>query len=281
MLSQLLIAFYKVWHGRLHLKGAGFLIRSLAPRLPGLQNFSLELPEGQQIRLDFRDLSAFYWLNHLLGDPFEEKGLLAAISRHIQTDTTFWDVGANCGLLSYLIMKETSVKSLYFFEPNLTMFTLAQAASKPFSKVNGLPYALSNQNKTAMLTIPEGRSATGTLEALLERIGAQTMSIECKIGDQLVKDKILPIPQVIKIDTEGHEISVLDGLKDVIKTTKPIIFFEHISLTDEDVSALIPEDYDIYSVSDKDGLMALGFDRAVGHNSVLKPRIDSDKSLQG
>lgn len=194
-------------------------------------------------------------------------------------DSILWDVGANCGLLSYQIAKETPIKSLYFFEPNSTMFSLAQTAIQPFPQVKGLPYALSNQNKTAILTIPESRSATGTLEDLSERIGAETMTIECKTGDQLIQDKILPTPQIIKIDTEGHEIAVLEGLKNIIKTAKPIIFFEHISITDEDVNSVIPKGYDIYSVSDEDGLMTLGFDRTVGHNSALKPRTDSDRYL--
>ncbi|MFH7245470.1 MAG: FkbM family methyltransferase [Spirulina sp.] len=280
MLSQLLIAFYKIWHGRLHLQGAGLLIRLLAPRLPGLQSFSLQLPEGQEVNLDFRDLSAFYWLNHLLGDHFEEQGLLASISNHIQADTTLWDVGANCGLLSYQIAKETPVKSLYFFEPNPAMFALAQTANQPFPKVQGLPYALSDQNRTATLTIPEGRSATGTLEASPEATMTKMITIECRVGDQLIKDDILTAPQIIKIDTEGHEISVLKGLKEVIKLASPMIFFEHISLTDDEILSLIPDAYDIYSVSDKDGSLTLGFDRMVGHNSVLKPRKSTDKPLE-
>ncbi len=104
--------------------------------------------------------------------------------------------------------------------------------------------------------------------------------IECQSGDQLVKDNTLTVPQIIKIDTEGHEIYVLKGLREVMKRANPIIFFEHISLTDDEVFSLIPEGYNIYSVSDEDGSLTLGFDRAVGHNSVLKPRIDADTSLK-
>jgi FkbM family methyltransferase len=275
MLSKILIGSYRFWHGRLHLKGAGLATRKLASFLPGLQRYRLELSEGHVVIVDFRDLSAFYWLNYLLDDDFEEKGLLKAISAHIRPHSVVWDVGANCGLLSYRIAKETKAKGIYFFEPNPTMFALAQSATRPFPGVQGLPCALSDHCGTATLTVPEGRSATGTLSVVESAVG-RTMEIHCQTGDQLVKEGSVAAPQIIKIDTEGHEIAVMHGMREIISAALPTIFFEHLSLTDEEVVTLIPRGYEIFSVSDEDGSLTPGFDRSRGHNSVLKPRLQRD-----
>jgi hypothetical protein len=96
--------------------------------------------------------------------------------------------------------------------------------------------------------------------------------IQCKTGDQILRETVLQPPTIIKIDTEGHEVSVIKGLKNIIDKFRPVIFFEHISLSNKEVMALVPEGYDLYSVSDKDGTLELGLDRSKGHNSVLKPK---------
>jgi FkbM family methyltransferase len=229
------------------------------------------LPEGQSIAVDFRDVSAFYWLNYLLGDDFEEEGLLAAVAARMQPNEVVWDVGANCGLFSYRLAKETNAKAILFFEPNPLMFKLAQSAAAPFKKIQGFGWALSQTSGKALLTIPEGGSTTGTLEPKRTDRSGNATEIECKTGDELVLTHVLAPPHIIKIDTEGHEMAVLKGLQSIIQNHKPTIFLEHISMTDEEVSGIIPEGYDIYSVNDRDGALSKGFNRVKGHNSALVP----------
>jgi FkbM family methyltransferase len=65
-----------------------------------------------------------------------------------------------------------------------------------------------------------------------------------KVGDLLVKEgnaaiaeimksKNLALPvKLIKIDTEGHELSVLEGISEVIKSNKPVIIFESLGIKD-------------------------------------------------
>jgi FkbM family methyltransferase len=272
MLSKLLVNFYNLWHGKLHLRGAGLLLRFFLPYCPGLYSFRLKLAEGHYLPIDFRDVSAIYWLHHLLREPFEEEGLLASVVSQAKDGDIIWDIGANCGLFSYRLAKESKAKEIYFFEPNPQMYSLASIACSPFEKVRGLDYALSDHSGPASLTIPQGASTTGTMEVdRTERIG-NSISIKCITGDELLGSGTLNPPRIIKIDTEGHEISVIRGLQETISTHKPIIFFEHISVTDEEIKGIIPEDYDIYSVDDVDGALELGFNRAKGHNSALIPK---------
>ena len=95
--GSLVIDFYRLWHARLKLKGAGWLIKILAPHFESLQNYPLRLSEGQTINIDFRDISAFCWLHDKLGESLEETGLLKAMASVITADSIVCEVGANCG----------------------------------------------------------------------------------------------------------------------------------------------------------------------------------------
>lgn len=270
-LGALLVSFYRLWHGFLRLKGAGWLIRRLAPVSKSLQNFPLRLPEGQIITLDFRDISAMCWLNHALGETFEETGLLRAMASVITKDSVVWDVGANCGKVSYLLARDTPAKKIVFFEPIISMYEITCAANAPFSNVSGMNVALSNLDGQAVLIIPLGDSSMANINNADGASQIGSCRIDCKTGDTLVSDEVMPAPTVIKIDTEGHETEVVQGLQGVIRKHKPSIFLEHLSLSDSEIRDIVPDGYEIFSVCNKDGSLRRGFDRSKGHNTALLP----------
>lgn len=272
MIAKLLIMFYRFWHGRLRFKGAGFLLRMAAPFVKGLQFFSLKLEEGHTVTIDWRDVSASYWLNSTLKDRFEEEGLLIAISRFSFENCSIWDCGANCGLLSYNLAKMLPNCQITFFEPNPKMFSIAKYGTAVFKKVTGYQIALSDSLGFVNMVVPYGGSTTATLEANRTKRTGYLISVECVTGDNVIEKYRMPFPDIIKIDTEGHEASVIRGLQSIIIKKKPIIFFEHISLTDREIIDLIPNNYDIYSLLDANGSLERGFKRNLGHNSVLIPK---------
>jgi hypothetical protein len=87
MIDHATIAFYRIWHGTLHLKGAGALLTRMASFSKGLQHYHLKLPEDNSIELDFRDVSAMYWLNHLLGDPLRKKACSPPRASYLSLET--------------------------------------------------------------------------------------------------------------------------------------------------------------------------------------------------
>ena len=111
----------------------------------------------------------------------------------------------------------------------------------------------------------------GTLEAEKTERKGNGITIECCKADDLIFGKGFLPPTIIKIDTEGHEPSVLRGMSGLIAKYRPVIFFEHISMSDEQVQACIPPGYGVYSVSDSNGATSPGFNRQKGHNSALIP----------
>lgn len=268
----MLLPLYSWWHGSIKFKGAGFLIKRIAVISKSLQNCPIRLPEGQTILLDFRDVSAMSWFNHLIGDQVQEAGLIKAMNSVIHRNTVVWDVGANCGLVSYLLAKTTAAGNIFAFEPNQQMYSLCCSALAPFSRVKCFNYALSDRRGRLDMVVPHGSSTLGTLEPRSITDGGLRLQVKCELGDELVESgEVLP-PGVIKIDTEGHERSVLLGLQGVIRSYKPLIFFEHIALTDFDIERLVPQGYRLFSISSEEGCLTASLDRSKGHNSALIPQ---------
>src|SRR5271165_5447529 len=118
MVARGLFAFYHFWHGTLHLRGAGRLLNWAAQHNRSLQKFQLVIPGIGEATLDFRDGSSFYWVNYLLGDRLEEHGMNLVIRRYLKPGSTFWDVGANVGLISGLVFLEYPDVKIVAFEPN-------------------------------------------------------------------------------------------------------------------------------------------------------------------
>lgn len=271
MIEHATLGFYRFWHGSLRLKGAGALLTQIASHAKGLQHHSLKLPEGHRIDVDFRDVSAMYWLNHLLGDPFEERGLLKAAERFLEKGDVVWDIGANSGLLAYQIAKAGTAGELHSFEPNPLMSRLASQAVSGFKHATVHPYGLSDREAEFTLTVPSGHTTMGTLEPDSTHRSGNLCKVSCRKGDDLVfKDGFKP-PRIIKIDTEGHELSVLKGLGQTISTYHPIIFFEHISLDAGSIKELIPDEYSQHIVCDSTGELHPADAVHLGHNSVLVP----------
>ncbi len=272
LVAHFIIGFYRLWHGRLHLKGAGGLIRWAAPYTHGLQKFPLNLPEGQTVTVDFRDPAAFFWLNHLMGDRFQEDGLLDAIQSLANADAVIWDVGANSGVLSYrlAVWARNQRIRLHSFEPNPTVFSMACAALAPFPAVHVHNCALSDSNTVLTLNIPREGSACASLEAAATEPNRR-VDVRCQRGDSLAEEDGIPMPDIIKIDTEGHELKVIAGLPKIIAEKKPLIFFENLSLTDEAILANTPAGYELYSVGNENGELRPGIHRTLGHNCLFAP----------
>jgi FkbM family methyltransferase len=152
------------------------------------------------------------------------------------------------------------------------LYIMAASALQPFEHVSGVECALSDKLGMLTMTIPDRDSSCGTLEpAKTKRTGKQ-VAVTCKKGDDLLATGQAAPPDIVKIDVEGHEAAVLRGMQQTIRRHQPVIFFEHISLQDEEIHRMVPDNYSLSSVSDADGTIGTSFDRSIGHNSVMIPR---------
>jgi FkbM family methyltransferase len=146
--------------------------------------------------------------------------------------TRFVDVGANIGIYALTIAKNFPNIKIDAFEPHKGAFERMEANihQNGFSQIiQSHNLALSNENK-------EGYLLAGKRFGTYQSGGASVSSEgEMKIsqvrGDDLIKytDDII----AIKIDVEGFELSVLQGIENLIKNNK---VFLQIEIFDEELS---------------------------------------------
>jgi len=174
--------------------------------------------------------------------------------------------------VSYLLARYTPAHKVIFFEPIKSMFEITVSALFPFKNVSGYNVALSDKTTQSYLMIPHRNSTMATLDTNFPEQDGLKIRVSCVKGDEIVANRGAPAPSVIKIDTEGHEARVLAGLAETIRVHRPSVFFEHLSLSDGEVRTIIPRDYEIFTVSSREGNLIKGFQRVAGHNSAIFPK---------
>jgi len=190
----------------------------------------------------------------------------------------FWDVGASNGFVTTAIRRRCPSVRIVSFEPNPV---LAQSLKELFTghPVQVYTLALSDRDGDVVLTMPKHKSVGASIEgrervmataalAANELVDVPTRAVS---GDSFLAQRPSETPpHVIKLDVEAHEAVVLRGLERTIHTYRPVVFFEHLYLSDEQVANVVPAGYQLRSVRE-DGTLTERFDRSVGHNSVLLP----------
>ena len=271
MVAQALFAFYQFWHGTLHLRGAGRLLTLAAQHNRSLQKFRLVIPAIGETTFDFRDSSSFYWVNYLLGDRLEEEGMNLVMRRYLKPASTFWDVGANVGLISGLVLTGYPDVKIVSIEPNPLLASRLKVLFSSHKRVTVLERGLSDIDGENSLFVPEGASLCGRFGSGVREQG-KLVPVPVSRGDSLLEEfPTLTPPALIKIDVEGHEPAVFRGLTRIVNDYRPIIIFEHQYLSDEVIEGLIPRGYEKSSIHDETGELLPGVQRRYSHNMLLLP----------
>lgn len=277
MLSRILVNFYNWWYGRLNFKGAGFFLSWVACFVPALQKFPLTVQGIGEIKVDFRDVSAFEWLNFLIGKKSQERGLITAMTQYSQPNDVLWDIGANIGIISaHFANPEYKLKAIYAFEPNPEIFETLSYLFINNPIFHGHNFALASERAQKQLLVPIGCSCKGSLVQQQTRHKFKTFSVECYTGDELVDNGRVAPPSLVKIDVEGLELDVLTGMNSILKKYKPVVFLEHLFLDINKLSVFT--DYSIATISSADGSLHAGFLPDCGHNIALIPK---NTAMQG
>ncbi|MEY2409896.1 MAG: hypothetical protein QOF48_2566, partial [Verrucomicrobiota bacterium] len=211
MIARVLVGFYLWWHGRLHLPGAGWLIRRLVPFTSSLQAYPLRIPNFGGSILDFRDAAAFGLLNVTLGELGDDTHLHARIKNYLKPGMVLWDVGANVGYFSlHLARSFPELRAVHTFEPNPRAFKVLNGLFQGHPKVTVHPVGLGRADSEMDLNASLAGSQTGSLVHHIEGAGNVRVSIRC--GDDYARQNQLPDPDILKIDVEAFEPEVIAGL---------------------------------------------------------------------
>lgn len=270
MIARAGVAAYILLYHRLHLRGPGYLLRRLARVLPTLQHARFHVDGVGDLTLDLRDESAYAWIERQAepGRPLEP-ALVHAIARVLKPGMTFWDVGASAGLISaHFSDARYGLQAVHAFEPNPVPFGMLQSALAGRANAYPHPFGLGRRDETVHLSMEPGRSMRGSVS---HAAGTDTLAIALRAADSFLDEHPDAVPHVIKVDVEGHEADVLGGMDRLLKEHRPVIFFEHIFLSDETLAHAMPEQYELLFILDDGRVTADPSGRRLGHNAIYWP----------
>jgi FkbM family methyltransferase len=162
------------------------------------------------------DGHADQYLNHL--SQGGEKNFLTFAKQYIQDGSTIIDVGANIGFVSSVFSSVNPNGKIYALEPgdlNYSFLTKNIAINK---LMNVIPFKLAVSNKSGFSYFNEN-SAWGYLE---ERVGITKV---ITLDEFVEEEKLLQV-DLIKIDVEGFEDQVFEGMVNTLSRFNPKVIFE-------------------------------------------------------
>jgi len=148
-----------------------------------------------------------------------------------------WDVGGNVGLYSKRFAELVGEQgSVFAFEPSPVNLLVLRQAVRDRNNVVVLPIALGDRN--GAVRFQQGADALGATSKCLDSgmpDSTQSVEVEMMRGDELVRTGRARLPNVIKIDTEGFELDVLEGCSGIIgePAVRTLCIEVHFGLLDE------------------------------------------------
>ena len=144
-----------------------------------------------------------------------------------EENSTFWDIGSNIGLYSiYAALKKDKIK-IYSFEPstsNLRTLSRNISINNLHKKISIIPFALSNLENKFLILKEKDFIEGGALNAFgvdydfsgKKFVFSNSYNTFGTSLDSLANQKILDLPNYIKIDVDGIEDLILDGAKNIL-----------------------------------------------------------------
>lgn len=155
--------------------------------------------------------------------------------KQLKPDLHFLDIGANLGYYSLLVASHCPQAKIYSFEPdknNFHLFTTSIIYNQFQNQIQSYPLAVSNENKTIVISnlgnqANYGARFTGnTAQELRAYVHGENPYYE-EIAAVCLDDFLPDIPiDIVKIDIEGYEPFALQGMLNLLKKNRPIIFAE-------------------------------------------------------
>ncbi|WP_165872024.1 FkbM family methyltransferase [Natrarchaeobius halalkaliphilus] len=154
------------------------------------------------------------------------------LARDLLTEVTpgdvVWDVGANIGIYTCLLKQLPTVEPIAF-EP----FPENKRRLKQNLRLNGIDAtivdaALSDRNTTVEFGLASNQNGNLGGSKILRTDEGNMVTVPARTGDSLE----IPQPSVVKIDVEGAEQDVINGMKKTLRTSNCRIIYCEIHHSD-------------------------------------------------
>lgn len=224
-----LISYYAT-HYRFPARGSSILVNFC--KLLGIEDayFLKRIPSGILFRLGLQD--------HIQKQIFWHDGYeipeTTTLLKMIPASGIFLDIGANIGYHTLCAAKVLrNGGQVIAFEPSPETFRHLQEniALNKFTNITAVQKGISDKTTTATFYF-SGRENTGSsgLSPSGEFSG-QSTAVELVNADDWLQQYKLAQIHAVKIDVEGHEMQVLQGLQQTLRQNRPVIMIEILAST--------------------------------------------------
>jgi FkbM family methyltransferase len=143
-----------------------------------------------------------------------EQKVVAEVLAFLQPGDVVFDIGANVGLYTVLLSKTVGKSGRVFaFEPEPETCAHLQDNLKLNAAENVKWFRKALGERTGRASLFTGGIIGGGSLVHHQGDGQVEQTVDVVQGDELVMTEHLPIPRAVKIDVEGYEHSVIEGLR--------------------------------------------------------------------
>lgn len=190
------------------------------------ENIVFKLKNGIKLQCDIADQGAAPF-SILIFNSYEKEELKMIVNL-LESNSTFFDIGANIGFYSISIAHVYNDIKIYAFEPiNKTFATLVNNTKlNNINNVTAFNVGFYDENKTLNFYFNPFHSGATSLRNLLKDANVNEVSCSViRLDDFFQRENIAQV-DFIKCDVEGAELLVLKGAVETLQKHKPIIFLE-------------------------------------------------------
>jgi FkbM family methyltransferase len=163
-------------------------------------------------------------------DHFMHRSLKEIFHSDSDRERVVLDIGSNMGLLLTQLKSINPEVRYIGFDPNVANVFYTQQLIEYNAFDNACVYPLALSDSTTCQTFYRRKhrldDPEGSIEPHDDTSGLISVPIYTVIGDELFAQLNVESVDFIKIDVEGHECSVLEGLQNTIRHNKPTLFIE-------------------------------------------------------
>tara|TARA_B100000035_G_C20961600_1_gene536806 strand:+ start:427 stop:1146 length:720 start_codon:yes stop_codon:yes gene_type:complete len=178
----------------------------------------------------------------ILDKYFHQKNIITYLKKNIENIEVFFDIGSHKGTYTDLIIKEYKVRKVVMVDPQKNIFKFIKKKYANNKTVKTYNFAISDKKKkqtlyinkhdlTSSLTQIDKKNSYLNLKAKLfggtinDLIQNKYMVNSCRLSEIIKKNSVNKI-DLLKIDTEGHELQVLKGAGSFLKNKVNFMLIE-------------------------------------------------------
>lgn len=176
--------------------------------------------DGLEAEFVVKSKAEYFRVKHFV----EEEGVINELVSDINSGEVYWDVGANVGTHSVFPALKLTSGHVHAFEPMMQQRDHLRKnleTNIPEEQWTIEDAALFDEDGEATMSVGASDPGSGTHQ-VTDDGGVQ---VDLRRADTLIERSLVERPDVVKIDVEGAEYRVLEGMKEQLRNVR-ILFVE-------------------------------------------------------